>query len=148
IGRLIIDALHCEPERAQPLARLVQEKTGGNPFFAIQFLTALAEEGLLAFDRDSAAWVWHVARIRAKRYTDNIADHMAGKLNRLPASTQKALQQLACLGPTSPPLSWFTENQRRRSTRHCGTPSAQGLSSGWRTPTHSSTIASKKRLMH
>jgi len=98
IGRLIIDALHCEPERAQPLVRLVQEKTGGNPFFAIQFLTALAEEGLLAFDRDSAAWVWHVARIRAKRYTDNIADLMAGKLNRLPASTQKALQQLACLG--------------------------------------------------
>src|SRR5262249_6157623 len=98
IGRVIVDALHCEPERARPLARLVQEKTGGNPFFAIQFLTALAEEGLLAFDRDSAAWVWQVARIRAKRYTDNIADLMAGKLNRLPASTQKALQQLACLG--------------------------------------------------
>ena len=45
-----------------------------------------------------AAWIWDVARIRAKRYTDNVVDLMAGKLNRLPAGTQEALQQLACLG--------------------------------------------------
>ena len=50
VGRLIADALHSEPQRAQPLAHLVHEKTGGNPFFAIQFFTALADEGLLAFD--------------------------------------------------------------------------------------------------
>jgi predicted ATPase len=50
VGRLVADALHCEPEHARPLAQLVQEKTGGNPFFAIQFFTALAEEGLLSFD--------------------------------------------------------------------------------------------------
>src|SRR5207237_3383498 len=35
VGRLVASALHCEPERARPLAELVQEKTGGNPFFAI-----------------------------------------------------------------------------------------------------------------
>ena len=40
--------------RADPLAQLVHEKTGGNPFFAIQFLTALAEEGLLRLDPDAA----------------------------------------------------------------------------------------------
>ena len=48
LGRLIADTLSCEPGRAAPLARLVHEKTGGNPFFAIQFISALAEEGLLA----------------------------------------------------------------------------------------------------
>ena len=31
-------------------------------------------------------------RIRAKRYTDNVADLMVGKLARLPAQTQRALQ--------------------------------------------------------
>ena len=46
LGQLIADALRCEPERAAPLAQLVHEKTAGNPFFAIQFLHALAEEGL------------------------------------------------------------------------------------------------------
>ena len=90
--------LRCEPERAAPLAQLVHEKTAGNPFFAIQFLTALAEEGLLAFDHDRAAWSWDLERIHAKGYTDNVVDLMVGKLHRLPATTQNALQQLACLG--------------------------------------------------
>ncbi len=50
--------LHCKPECARPLAQLVHEKTGGNPFFAIQFFTALDEEGLLAFDPATPAWQW------------------------------------------------------------------------------------------
>ena len=63
---LIADALRCEPERAAPLAQLVHEKTGGNPFFAIQFLYALAEEGLLTFDHAAARWSWDLDRIHAK----------------------------------------------------------------------------------
>src|SRR5712664_841072 len=98
VGRLVADALHCEPERARPLAQLVHEKTGGNPFFAIQFFTALAEEGLLAFDPVAPSWQWDIDRIRAKSYTDNVVDLMAGKLKRFSATTQEALKQLACLG--------------------------------------------------
>jgi PAS domain S-box-containing protein len=98
IGRLIADALHCEAERARPLAELVQEKTGGNPFFAIQFFIALADEGLLAFDPVVSAWQWNIDRIPAKNYTDNVVDLMAGKLRRFSAITQEALKKLACLG--------------------------------------------------
>ncbi len=46
LHQLLVDSLHCEPERAAPLAQLIQEKTTGNPFFAIQFISALADEGL------------------------------------------------------------------------------------------------------
>src|SRR5208282_4564267 len=42
VGRLVADSLHCERDSARPLAQLVHEKTGGNPFFAIQFFMALA----------------------------------------------------------------------------------------------------------
>ena len=98
VGRLVADALHCEPEQARPLAGLVQEKTGGNPFFAIQFVTALADEGWLAFDPVALAWQWDIDRIRARNYTDNVVDLMAAKLKRLSATTQEALKQLACLG--------------------------------------------------
>lgn len=98
VGQLVADTLHCEPERARPLAQLVEEKTGGNPFFAIQFFIALAEEGLLAFDPITRAWQWNMDRIRAKSYTDNVVDLMAGKLKRFSATTQEALKQLACLG--------------------------------------------------
>ena len=77
---------------------LVHEKTGGNPFFAIQFITALAEQGLIAFDPVAPAWRWDMDRIRAKGYTDNVVDLMVEKLKRLSASTQEALKLLACLG--------------------------------------------------
>ena len=98
LGQLIADSLHCEPERAAPLAQLIHEKTAGNPFFAIQFISALAEEALLTFDHGEARWSWDLNRIHAKGYTDNVVDLMVGKLNRLPVETQNALQQLACLG--------------------------------------------------
>jgi PAS domain S-box-containing protein len=102
LGQLIADAMHCEPERVRALAQLVQEKTGGNPFFAIQFFTALAEEGLLAFDPVTQAWQWNIDRIRAKSYTDNVVDLMAAKLQRFSSTTQEALKQLACLGNVAP----------------------------------------------
>jgi PAS domain S-box-containing protein len=98
VSKLVADSLRCERISAQPLAKLVYEKTGGNPLFAIQFFTALAEEGLLVFDSGRAAWTWDVARIRAKEYTDNLVDFMAGKLSSLTHRTQEALGQLACLG--------------------------------------------------
>ena len=98
LARLITDSLHCEPKRATPLAQLIHDKTAGNPFFAIQFFSALAEEGLLTFDHGASRWSWDLNRIHAKGYTDNVVDLMVGKLNRLPVETQKALQQLACLG--------------------------------------------------
>ena len=81
-----------------PLAQLVDKKTAGNPFFAIQFLYSLAEEGLLRVDHDAARWCWDLDRIHAKGSTDNVVDLMVGKLARLPVETQQVLRQLACLG--------------------------------------------------
>jgi PAS domain S-box-containing protein len=98
LRRLIADTFSCAPGLAEPLAQLVHEKTGGNPFFAIQFISSLAEDGLLRFDHRAARWRWELDRLRAKGYTDNVVDLMVGRLTRLPVETQAALQQLACLG--------------------------------------------------
>ncbi|WGD50328.1 AAA family ATPase [Bradyrhizobium sp. CB1650] len=98
VGQLVADALHCELERSTPLAQLVHEKTGGNPFFVVQFISTLTAEEMLTFDHDSARWSWDIDRIHGRKYTDNVVELMTAKLNRLPAETQKALQQLACLG--------------------------------------------------
>ncbi|MBW8900165.1 MAG: response regulator, partial [Massilia sp.] len=98
VADMLADSLHRTHRAVEPLAALVHEKTGGNPFFAIQFLIALHEEGLLTFDARKAAWTWDIERIRAKGYTDNVVELLVGKLARLPAVTQDALRQLACLG--------------------------------------------------
>ncbi len=96
--QLVADSLRYEPEQVASLAHLIHEKTAGNPFFAIQFLSMLSDEGLLAFNHNEACWRWDLSRIHAKSYTDNVVDLMVAKLSRLPIETQNALQQLACLG--------------------------------------------------
>src|SRR5580700_5990033 len=101
VEQLIVDTLYCEPDRAKPLAQLVENKTAGNPFFAIRFIVSLAEEELLAFDHGEGRWSWDLNRIWAKGYTDNVVDLMVGKLRRLRQETQSALQHLACLGHTA-----------------------------------------------
>jgi PAS domain S-box-containing protein len=101
LGQLLADSLHCEAERAAPLAKLIHEKTTGNPFFAIQFISAMADEGLLQFDYAAGRWLWDLRRIHAKGFTDNVVELMVGKLTRLPSETQRALQQFACMGNTA-----------------------------------------------
>ena len=98
LQQLVADTVHCQLETAAPLAELIREKTSGNPFFAIQFICALAEERLLAFSHNERRWSWDLDRIHAKGYTDNVVDLLVAKLHRLPLATQNALQQLACLG--------------------------------------------------
>lgn len=98
LGQLLSDSLHCESTHAAPLAQLIYLKTTGNPFFAIQFISALADEGLLKFEYDHGRWSWDLSQIYAKGYTDNVVDLMVAKLSRLPLTTQQALQKLACLG--------------------------------------------------
>jgi PAS domain S-box-containing protein len=98
LTQFIADAFHCDRQHASPLAHLVHDKTAGNPFFGIQFTRSLVEERLARFDHGSARWLWDLSRIHAKGYTANVVDLMVGKINRLPAPTQKALRELACLG--------------------------------------------------
>jgi PAS domain S-box-containing protein len=98
LGKLLVDSLHCQQERAAPLADLIHEKTTGNPFFAIQFISTLADDRLLTFDYRERRWIWDLLRIQAKGFTDNVVELMVEKLKRLPPETQKVLQQFACMG--------------------------------------------------
>ncbi|RJS21321.1 protein kinase [Corallococcus sp. H22C18031201] len=99
VTALLADTLRGSREDVAPLAGLVHEKTAGNPFFTLQFLAALYAEHLLEFDGQRLAWRWDLERIRAKGFTDNVAEFMAEKLRRLPRETQEALGPLANLGP-------------------------------------------------
>ena len=50
------------------------------------------------FDPVGPAWRWDIDRIRARSYTENVADLMVEKMKRLSAPAQEAMKQLACLG--------------------------------------------------
>ncbi|AUW42607.1 ATP-binding sensor histidine kinase [Rhizobium leguminosarum] len=97
----VADALHRTRSRAASLARILHQKTGGNPFFLKQFLSGLYEEGLVSFDPAKREWFWDPSEIRRKQHTENVVELMAGKLVQLPTETRIALQQLACLGTSA-----------------------------------------------
>ncbi|WP_438037965.1 AAA family ATPase [Sorangium sp. So ce128] len=100
VQRLVADTVHTSGEDAAPLARLVYEKTAGNPFFATQFLTMLHKEGLFEVDLRAGAFRWDIDAIRGKGLADNVVDLMIAKIKRLSPSAQKALTLAACVGNT------------------------------------------------
>ena len=122
VNQLLADTLHCThpyPSLRQPfdkaqdrardrtqdiaqegnlLAELLLQKTGGNPFFLIQFLYTLYEDGLLEFDQNRGVWEWKLEDIRKREITDNVVELMAGKIQKLSAEAQQVLQLAACIG--------------------------------------------------
>jgi PAS domain S-box-containing protein len=99
INQLLCDTLRRAPDEMRPFAELVHRRSGGgNPFFAGQFLTSLAEERLIEFDPLLRSWTWDLDAIVDKRFSDNPVDLMIGRLRRLAPEAQEALKLLACLG--------------------------------------------------
>ncbi len=102
LRQLVADTLPgAGEELVVPLSELILEKTGGNPFFLIQLMLTLNQDGLLA-RTPQGAWRWDAAGVRAKAYSDNVVDFMVGKLRQLPAGTQHLLRLAACVGSGFP----------------------------------------------
>ena len=95
---LVADALHRPPTEVAELATLILRKTDGNPFFVIQFLKALRNDGLLKFDREQGHWSFRIDAIAAAATTENVVDLMTRKIRRLSAETQQILPLAACIG--------------------------------------------------
>ncbi len=72
LNQLVADTLNCELSLAQPLTKLVYQKTKGNPFFATQFLKALYEDKLIRFNWDIQHWACDIAQVKALAITDDV----------------------------------------------------------------------------
>lgn len=80
------------------LASVVHAKTGGNPFFVIQFMNALYSNGLIRCDMDSGTWVYDVDQVLGEDLTDNVATLLFDKIKQLAPQTLRVLQAAACVG--------------------------------------------------
>jgi PAS domain S-box-containing protein len=98
LSLLVCDTLRSTPKQTGPLAKLIFQKTHGNPFFAIQFLQMLYIEELLRFDPNTGTWTWDLAQVQARNYTDNIVDLLLTRLRRLPDGARDLMEVAACLG--------------------------------------------------
>ncbi|MBE9228048.1 AAA family ATPase [Phormidium sp. LEGE 05292] len=107
VNQLVAETLTCSANVAQPLTELVYQKTKGNPFFATQFLRALHQEGLIAFNPPNSplskggsqgGWQCDISKVRAAALTDDVVEFMAQQLQKLPIATQSVLKLAACIG--------------------------------------------------
>ncbi|MFW9263034.1 AAA family ATPase [Nostoc sp. CALU 546] len=98
VNKLVADTLKCTENLALPLSLLVSQKTQGNPFFAIQFLKALHQDGLIEFNFYSGFWQCDITQINQQAVTDDVVKFMVFQLQRLHQSTQQVLQLAACIG--------------------------------------------------
>ena len=98
LTQMTADILRMQPEQVGQLSNAVFQKTGGNPFFFIQFLNNLYAERLLEFDWQKHRWRWDLTRIKERAFTDNVVDFMLGQLGKLPGLCRELLKWLACLG--------------------------------------------------
>ncbi|WP_165979513.1 trifunctional serine/threonine-protein kinase/ATP-binding protein/sensor histidine kinase [Paraburkholderia guartelaensis] len=98
---LIAETLVEPPEAVAPLASVIFERTGGNPFFTIEFLRELIQDRLIVPDAYSVGWTWDIDKIRDKGYTDNVVDLLTLRLTRLNDETKHVLAFFACVGGTA-----------------------------------------------
>jgi predicted ATPase/signal transduction histidine kinase/ActR/RegA family two-component response regulator len=94
LSHLIADTLNYTVELARPLAELVYQKTHGNPFFANQFLQALYQEGQIFFNYYDQQWQWEIDQAMI----GSLREFMLVQLQKLPMTTQEALQLASCIG--------------------------------------------------
>ena len=98
LTQFVRDTLQGKLSDSEPLARLIIEKTGGNPFFVIQFLKTLKQEGFLEFQPKDGRWTCRMEAVRRAGMTDNVIDLMTQKIRRLSTESQHVLTLAACIG--------------------------------------------------
>lgn len=101
VNRLLADTIHAEPADTAPLSELIYQKSGGNPFFLVQFIATLYRDGLLTCDPERSVWEWDLEQIRKRQYTENIVAFLLEKLNGLSAEAKRAVHLAACIGTTA-----------------------------------------------
>ncbi|MEH1821250.1 MAG: AAA family ATPase [Nostoc sp.] len=98
LNHLIADTLHCPEVAAVPLTQMVFAKTKGNPFFSVQFLKALQDDGLIFLNLDVSHWQYDILKVKELALTDDVVEFIALQIEKLPIHTQKVLKLAACIG--------------------------------------------------
>jgi predicted ATPase/signal transduction histidine kinase len=97
LERLLANVFSCAQERVATLAAIVGEKTGGNPFFTLQFIRKLGTDGL-TFHPETSEWDWNDREVANRSVTQNVAQLLGLQLDGLPDKTRTALAVLSLLG--------------------------------------------------
>ena len=113
------------------LSQIVHNLSGGSPFFVVQLLKLLADEGLLYYDKKNDRWDWDEISVETKirgsllNESDSVADIVAGSMRRLPRKTHETLMVASCLGVDVPVhvLGEFFDFKKAKTAKKCNSKS-------------------------
>jgi len=79
------------------LATLVQQQSGGNPFYAEELVMLLIDQG--AVERSEGAWTFHPERMATNRLPTTLTAVLQARIDALAADQRRALQMASVIGP-------------------------------------------------
>lgn len=98
LARLISDSLQHRCENFEDLAHIIFNKTGGTPFFSVQFFAELFKKEILNLDTGKGVWSWDPEKVENLSSSDNLIELMQSRISELSEAEQEILKILAAVG--------------------------------------------------
>ncbi|KAL7523552.1 hypothetical protein ACHAXR_000231, partial [Thalassiosira sp. AJA248-18] len=98
IAQLISAKLGLPIRYTSELARLVHQKTRGNPLFVRQFLKSIIHNNMLKFSVSSRRWTWDCVTVDLHMISDGVAELLTSTFSFLPDPLMETLKVVSCFG--------------------------------------------------
>lgn len=98
IAGMIADSSKTNISIADPMAKIIFERTKGNPFFIKEYVRSLFHLNHLKYDLNQEYWQWDIARIKEIEETTNLQKLTKDRITILSSPAISILQKAACLG--------------------------------------------------
>ena len=83
VKQIINEMTGSTSNQIHELSEIVTEKTKGNPFFVIQFVTKLYLDELLVFNFDNQEWDIKLKLIKEREYTSNVVELLINEIKEM-----------------------------------------------------------------
>ncbi|MBU1642459.1 AAA family ATPase, partial [bacterium] len=85
-------------DASEEIARIIYERTEGNPFFVKQYLKQLQLDSAIWFDMHSLTWQCDLNKIGSLQVSDNVFDMLSDSIDQLPSNVRDLLCIASCMG--------------------------------------------------
>lgn len=98
VTAFVADTLRAPSTQVEPLAELLFARTSGNPFFLLQMLEALEEDGTIAFNRSTARFDFDAEKVRRASPRADVAELLAERMGRLDPKARSLVESASLIG--------------------------------------------------
>ena len=104
LNMFVAETLDTGVLQCYSLAKIIYDKTGGNPLFFSELLKSLYTQGLLKYEtvvkggQSVSSWKWNLDEIITREFSANVVDRMVEKITSLEENTRRILALGACMG--------------------------------------------------